>query len=38
MFELWHETYERGLAILEGALAFANEKDLDPVRLRPSQT
>jgi tetratricopeptide (TPR) repeat protein len=34
MMELMHETYEGGLAILEAALAFANEKDLDPVRLQ----
>ncbi len=34
MMELWHETYEGGLAILENALAFANENDLDPVRLQ----
>jgi class 3 adenylate cyclase/tetratricopeptide (TPR) repeat protein len=33
IMELWHETYEGGLAILENALALANEKDLDPVRL-----
>ena len=34
IIELWHETYERGLTVLEKALAFASEKDLDPVRLQ----
>ena len=34
IFELWHQTYEQGLVVLERALAFANEHDLDPVRLQ----